>query len=146
VLLMRIEPATDADLPSIKSLLVANALVLDGADQAFETGVVARADGAVVGAAAVELYGEHALLRSVVVDGSHRNQGLGRRLVAGAEALARSRSARDAYLLTESAVDYFRQLGYTPIDRGQVPGQLSESVEFTTACADSAVAMVRTLA
>jgi amino-acid N-acetyltransferase len=143
---MRIEPATDADLPSIKSLLAANGLVLDGADQAFETGVVARADGAVIGAAAVELYGEHALLRSVVVDGSHRNQGLGRRLVIGAETLARGRGARDAYLLTETAVDYFPQLGYTPIDRGQVPGKVKESVEFRTACSETAVAMVRTLA
>ena len=80
-------------------------------------GVVARDGDAVVAAAALERYGDAALLRSVVVAPDRRRPGVGRGIVAAAESLARDEGVRDLYLLTETAVDWFPRLGYEPVDR-----------------------------
>jgi amino-acid N-acetyltransferase len=145
VLLMRIEPAQPADHAAIEGLLTAAGLPLDGAEQAFRTGVVARDAERLVGAAAVELYGDTALLRSVVVAPDVRGTGLGRALVAAAEGLAAAAGARRVYLLTESAADWFPGVGYAQIARADISGPVVDSVELTTACAETAVAMYRDL-
>ena len=145
LLLMQVARATSVDLPAIESLLTASGLPLDGVAEAFETGIVAREGDAVIGAAAVEIHADGALLRSVVVADTFRGSGIGRRLVLDAEALARDRGATDVYLLTETAGDYFPRLGYARLERDDVPAGVQRSVEFTTACATTAVAMMRSL-
>jgi N-acetylglutamate synthase-like GNAT family acetyltransferase len=60
-------PATPADLPPVLALLTASGLPHDGLAEQFDAAVVARDGDAVVGSAALELYDEAALLRSVVV-------------------------------------------------------------------------------
>jgi amino-acid N-acetyltransferase len=142
---MRIERAEPADLPAIEALLSAAGLPLEGAAQAFETGVVARDDD-VVGAAGVERYGAAGLLRSVVVARERRDAGIGHDLVAAAEDLARSEGVRELYLLTETAVGWFPRLGYAAVTRDEAAVAVGGSIEFTTACAETAVAMRRTLA
>lgn len=142
---MDIARATSADYPAIAGLLTDAGLPLDGAAAAFETGVVARDGDRLVGAAAVELYGDAALLRSVVVVPDRRGGGHGRALVAAAEGLAAHAGARETYLLTETAADWFGRLGYQAIDRDRVPIDVATSIEFTTACATTAVAMRRHL-
>ena len=86
---MQVERAESADFEAIERLLVASGLPLDGARDAFATGVVARRAGKVVGAAAVEPYGTGGLLRSVVVEPELRGTGIGGTLVATSEMLAR---------------------------------------------------------
>ncbi len=133
------------DVPAIEALLEAAALPLDGAANAFSTGVVAREDGRIVAAAALEPYGDAALLRSVVVAEDQRGTGVGRRMVEAAESLARDLGVRELYLLTETAVDWFPRLGYRPVARTAVPEAVRGSVEFTTLCRDTGVAMHRSL-
>ena len=53
--------------------------------------------GSAVGLVGLELFGRHALLRSLVVDPQVRTTGLGSRLVEHAEAHARTRGARIAH-------------------------------------------------
>ena len=65
--IVAVRTAGCADLPAVRGLLADAALPLDGVDEAFEHGIVAEADGRVVGAAAIEPYGADGLLRSVVV-------------------------------------------------------------------------------
>ena len=143
---MGIERAGPSDLPAIERLLAIAGLPLEGTAWAFETGVVAREDGAVVGAAAVERYGSAGLLRSVVVAPERRGTGLGRDLVTAAERLARLERVRELYLLTETALDWFPRLGYQVVSRDQAAAAVGASVEFTTACAETAVAMRREIA
>lgn len=143
---MRIERASPSDLPAVGTLLAEAGLPLDGVASAFETGVVAREGGAIVGGAAVERYGEAGLLRSVVVVPERRGTGLGHELVAAAERLARDEGVAALYLLTETAIDWFPRLGYVVIPRDEAAAAVGSSVEFTTACAVSAVAMRRDLA
>jgi len=142
---MVIVRASPADYPAIAGLLTDAGLPLEGAEGAFATGVVARDEGRLVGAAAVELYGDTALLRSVVVMPDLRGAGVGRALVAAAEEVAAAGGARTVYLLTETAAEWFPRLGYAPMARGDISGPVLGSVEFTTACSESAVALSRDL-
>ena len=142
---MDIGRAVPADVPAVEALLSAAGLPLDGAADALSCGVVARDVGTVVAAAALERYGDAALLRSVVVAPERRGTGLGGGIVASAEALALAEGVRDLYLLTETAVDWFPRLGYEPIDRAVAVAAVGESVEFTTVCRDTGVAMWRRL-
>jgi len=135
-----------ADLPAVEGLVRAAGLPAHGVREAFATGcVAARADGSIVGAAAVEPYGETALLRSVVVAEAARGTGLGAQLVRGAEAIARDLGIRDLYLLTETAPAWFPRLGYRPIARAAAPSAIANSAEFAEACAATAVLMHRRL-
>jgi amino-acid N-acetyltransferase len=145
VLLMRIARADHDDYPAIARLLTDAGLPLDGAEDAFGTGVVARDGDRLVGAAAVELYGDAALLRSVVVVPDHRGTGMGRALVSAAEDVAAAAGARTVYLLTETAADWFPRLGYTVVARDDITGSVRGSVEFTTACSETAIALAREL-
>lgn len=142
---MRIERATPADAPAVEGLLSAAGLPLEGAAEALALGVVARDDGRVVAAAAVERFGAHGLLRSVVVADERRGTGLGRRIVEAAETLARSEGVHDLYLLTETAADWFPRLGYVVVDRDVAAAAVGESIEFTTVCRDTGVPMRRDL-
>ena len=99
----------------------------------------------ILGAAAVEPFGQAGLLRSVVVAESRRGTGLGRELVAAAEALAQEEGIRELYLLTETAADWFPRLGYEVVDREEARAAVGESVEFTMVCATTGVPMRRRL-
>lgn len=142
---MRIERATPADQPLVDALLSAAGLPLDGAAEAFGLGVVARDRDRVVAAAAVERYGAAGLLRSVVVAEDHRGGGVGRAIVAAAEALAVSEGIRELYLVTETAPDWFPRLGYRPVERVVAEAAVGASVELTTVCRDTGIVMHRAL-
>ena len=128
-------------------MLSAADLPLEGAAEAITAGgVVARDGDAIVAAAAVERFGDAGLLRSVVVAPACRGTGLGRRIVAAAEQLARDEGIGELYLLTETAIDWFPRLGYVPVPRETAVAAVGESIEFTTVCATTGVPMRRVLA
>jgi len=143
---MVIQPAEHGDLPAVRRLLETQHLPLDDVDDHVATMVVARQGNEVVGAAAVELYAESALLRSVVVDPGMQGKGLGHRLSEAALTIARNRGAQTAFLLTTTAEGFFPKLGFEPIGRDDVPASVQASVEFQSACPASAVVMRRRLA
>lgn len=142
---MRVERATPADAPEVEALLAAASLPLDGAAEALSCGVVGRDRGRIVAAAAVERYGPAGLLRSVAVDAAQRGTGLGRAIVRAAEDLALAEGMDELYLLTETAADWFPRLGYEVVDRSAAAARVGASVEFTTVCRDTGVAMRKRL-
>jgi amino-acid N-acetyltransferase len=77
---MVIEHANPSDLPEVHALLQRSQLPLDGLDEHVETMIVAREESHVVGTAALELYADGALLRSVAVDSATQGRQLGHRL------------------------------------------------------------------
>ena len=105
--------------------------------------LVIRQGGKVVGSAALEIYDDGALLRSVAVDEALRGQGWGVRLVEAALDLAQRRGVRGVYLLTETAEKFFPRFGFRVVSRAAVPPGVRQSVEFTTVCATSGTAMAR---
>jgi amino-acid N-acetyltransferase len=140
-----IAAATPADLPAIFQLLDDNRLPRAGLDAHLTTTLVARDDGAIVGTAALELYGAAALLRSVAVSSAQRGWGLGRALTTAALDVGRRRGVSIVYLLTETAGAFFPKLGFRPIARADVDPAVLGSTEFTTACPQSALVMARSL-
>lgn len=142
---MIIHAADESDLPAVRRLLESQRLPLDGIDEHVSTMVVAKNGSEVVGAAAVELYADGALLRSVVVHPRVQGQGLGRRLSDAALSIAKDRGTRTAFLLTTTAETFFPKLGFEPIVRDQVPASVQASIEFQGACPASAVVMRKRL-
>lgn len=138
---MIIEAAADGDLPAIQELLERHRLPLDGVDELIGTTIVAREGAHLVGVAALELYEDGALLRSVAVDGEFQGQRVGHRLTDAALAAAERSGARDVFLLTTTAETFFPKFGFERIAREDVPASVRASVEFQSACPASAVVM-----
>ena len=131
---VHIQRACEADGPSILQLLRDAELPVDGLVEHLNTAFVARHGAAIVGCAALEIYSDGALLRSVVVAAAARGQGLGQRLTDAAITLAKSLGTPAIYLLTTTAESYFPRLGFARIAREQVPTSVQQSVEFRSAC------------
>lgn len=142
---MTIDPAEEGDLPAVQQLLEAAHLPLDGVDTQLPTMVVAKDGNRVVGAAAVELYADGALLRSVVVSPLAQGQGLGHLLTEAALEIAKRRNLKAAFLLTTTAERFFPTLGFEQISRAEVPESVQASIEFQSACPASATVMRKRL-
>lgn len=142
----RLRLATRRDEAAVAELLTTAHLPLDGVREALDCFIVAEEGDALVGVAGIEECGRpgtNALLRSVAVKDDWRGRGLGRALVTSAIALAEQRGARALYLLTTSAESYFPSFGFRETTRDTVPDDVKSTVEFKSACPDSAVVMVR---
>jgi amino-acid N-acetyltransferase len=136
-----VERARPEDADAIRALLKSHGLPLDDVASHLGSAVVARHNGGIVGSAALELYRDGALLRSVAVSPELKGQGLGRRLTEAMIDLGRSLDVPAIYLLTTTAQTYFPAFGFEEIDRSVVPTSVQASVEFTPACPSSAIVM-----
>jgi amino-acid N-acetyltransferase len=143
--MLRIERARDGDLDAVRRLLTAQHLPPDGLDDHVATLLVARQDDVVVGSAALEVYRDGALLRSVAVAAELQRRGLGRDLTDAAIRMARDLGVADLYLLTTTAERFFPKFGFRTIDREDVPTSVRESVEFRSACPSTAFVLWKPL-
>jgi arsenate reductase (thioredoxin) len=141
-----IEAATTRDLPAILALLERLHLPLAGVDEHLPTMLVAREGEQIVGTAALELYADAALLRSVAVEPERQGRQLGHQLTAAALQLATAHGANFVFLLTTTAERFFPRFGFEPITRDEVPRSVRASVEFQSACPASAIVMRKRLA
>jgi protein-tyrosine-phosphatase/N-acetylglutamate synthase-like GNAT family acetyltransferase len=137
-----IEPAKAEDKATVRSLLLGAALPIEGLEVGFPAGyAVARRRGAAVGCAGLERYGNDALLRSVAVSADARGSGVGIALVRDRLSAAKAASLGAVYLLTTTAPEFFRALGFEPCDRNAVPVAVQGSAEFSSICPSSATCM-----
>jgi amino-acid N-acetyltransferase len=141
----QIDAARAGDVGAVLRLLALHHLPPDGLASHLATTLVARQNDEVVGSAALEVYTDGALLRSVAVAPAAQGHGLGRRLTDAAIRLAQELQVPALYLLTTTAERYFPTLGFEPIARADVPAAIQTSVEFTSACPSSATVMRRWL-
>ncbi len=105
-----------------------------------------RVAGELVGAAGVDTWGAHGLLRSVAVAPAQRRRHLGEALVADRVAWARAAGLATVSLLTTGADRFFARLGFATVSRDALPAALAASTQMTLARCASAVAMTRVLA
>lgn len=140
---VRIEPARRDDEEAMLRLLREASLPGDDLVNHLATAIVARLDGLIIGSAALEIYDDGALLRSIAVAPEARRSGIGERLVRAALARADRLGAQTVFLLTTTAADYFPRFGFEVIERGTVPPGVRQSVEFRSACPATATAMRR---
>ena len=106
----------------------------------FET-----ADSMPVGFGGLEIHGEDALLRSLLILPPLRSRGLGAALVAQLEIEAALHGCRAVWLLTEAASGFFDRLGYAKCDRAVVPEKIRETPQFAALCPASADVLVKRL-
>lgn len=137
--------ATKRDLPGVRALLERLHLPLAGVDEHLPTVLVAREGEQIVGTAALELYADAALLRSVAVEPRHQGKRLGHQLTAAAMRLATTHGVNTVFLLTTTAERFFPKFGFERIEREQVPASVQQSVEFQSACPVSAIVMRKQL-
>jgi N-acetylglutamate synthase-like GNAT family acetyltransferase len=97
-----------------------------------------------VGFGGLELYGEDALLRSVVTLPPLRQIGMGRAIVSALEVEARANQCRTIYLLTAADRDFFARLGYEACARNTMPPAVRASEQF--AALPGAAAMLKRIA
>ena len=83
-----------------------------------------------LGWGAFALYGRDALLRSVVVAAGRRGAGAGSDLTGRILRAAAAAGARRAWLLTETAADFFAGLGFAPTERASAPDAIRRTAEF----------------
>ncbi len=138
-----IERIRPEDASAVLRLLEVNHLPTDGLGDHWQTTLVARDGDRIVGSAALEVYSDGALLRSVAVEPAMHGRGLGRDLVMAALDLANRRNTPAVYLLTTTDEAYFPRFGFNRITRAEVPSGVQQSVEFTAACPASAIVMRR---
>jgi amino-acid N-acetyltransferase len=139
--MIEIVPARDSDFDAVAALLDASELPTAGLREAFPSALVARENGDIVGAAALEIYRSGALLRSVVVAQSIRGRRVGEQLTRAALEMARRQHAPAAFLLTTTAPEFFSRFGFETVTRDEVPDDVRQSIEFRSACPASAVVM-----
>jgi amino-acid N-acetyltransferase len=142
---IRIDRATTADAGELLALMERAHLPTDGLTGHLDTALVAREGDRVVGSAALEVYAEGGLLRSVAVDESLRGAGLGVRLTEAAIEDAKLRQLPALYLLTTTAEQFFPRFGFERIARDEVPPSVQASIEFREACPASATVMRKRL-
>ncbi|MDB5090190.1 MAG: hypothetical protein JWR09_4184 [Mucilaginibacter sp.] len=130
---------------SIVALLTAEKLpTVDLPDQLENFAVTKQGDD-ITGVIGLEIYGDYALLRSLAVNKSFRNQGIADELLQHIEKLAAVKKLKAIYLLTETAPGYFTRKGYQTITRADVPGEVQQSSEFSHVCPQSAIVMLKFL-
>ncbi len=137
--------ARPEDTDAILRLLDGSQLPLDGVREHLDTAIVGRHNGDVIGVAALEVYRDGALIRSVAVAPPLQGQGLGRQLTDAVLQMARQVGAPHAYLLTTTAERYFATFGFERMERADVPASVQTSIEFRSACPSSATVMRKPL-
>jgi amino-acid N-acetyltransferase len=141
-----IRPARPADFAAATGLLrSANLPVTDLSADRLEDFLVATSGNIVVGLVGLEAHADIGLLRSLVSHPDVRKLGLGKRLVAEIEAIARGRGVKELWLLTIDAQGYFEKRAYTVQERDAAPDAIRRTAEFMTLCPGDAVLMMKPL-
>jgi arsenate reductase (glutaredoxin) len=134
-----------ADAPELSAALLEAGLPIEDLTDSGRTFFRFELDGLPVGYAGYELYGEHALLRSVVVLPAMRGKGFGRAIAEAVLERARAAGARQAYLLTTSAEDFFTHAGFSRLERSAAPPAILATKQAATICS-TAPLMTRAIA
>jgi N-acetylglutamate synthase-like GNAT family acetyltransferase len=135
-----IRQAETQDLPAVLALLADEKLPTDGVPEHFHSLFVVDDGGRVVASAGLELRGNAALLRSLVVAPDMRGTGLGAAVLRRALHEVHHREG-GVYALTTTAQAYLSRFGFEPVPRASLPQQLFESRELQDACPSSAIVM-----
>jgi amino-acid N-acetyltransferase len=143
---IKIEPAKPEFEAQIKQLLAACDLPHEDIRSSLLRHFwVAGEIDSLAGVVGLEILGKDALLRSLVVAPQARGNGLGKKLTAKAEQHAQNSQVDTLYLLTLTAADFFKKLGYQVIKREDAPATLQNTTEFQGICPVSATCMTKSL-
>lgn len=135
-----IRATREADLEAIRGLLTAADLPVVGIDGYINQFLVAENEQ-VIGVIGIHYDAEKALLRSFVVNPQEQKCGVGTALVTEALQQMKSQQITEVYLLTETAVEYFKRIGFCEISREQMPIHLLAESGLDQVCPCSSCCM-----
>ncbi len=140
-----VERLSGSEITAVKRLLADHGLPADDcelpANQFF--GIYEKQH--LIACGGLQAIGAAALLRSVVVIESRQGRGLGSKLVSFLLEQALYIGCSEIYLLTETASDYFKALGFQAIDRSTVPREVAATEQFKTLCPASADCLMKVI-
>jgi amino-acid N-acetyltransferase len=122
-----------SDIAQIKELLRVSHLPTVGAEKAADRFLVAD-NGQIIGILGVLYEGEKALLRSFAVSPLYQGKGIGGFLVSAMLHELTAQNIQEVYLLTETAADYFKRIGFGEIARKAMPENLLKESGLDQAC------------
>lgn len=125
--------ATVDDLAEIKELLIATSLPTFGVDVNVNHFIVA-ASGRIMGVVGAHYSETKALLRSFAVSSKLRKSGIGTTLIKQIKKQLEIQNIEEVYLLTDTAQEYFKRLGFYEISRDQMPAPLLKGSGLDQAC------------
>lgn len=140
---MKFRFAENDDLPKIRNLLMAVNLPYQDIDRHITNFLLIEKDAELSGVLGLEILGNVALLRSLAVKKTERNNGIGKTLIDKIKSYAQLNNVEKLYLLTTAASDYFQKIGFVRIDREQAPSEIKNTDEFKYICPLSAVCMMQ---
>ena len=97
------------------------------------------------GLVGLELFGDVALLRSLVVNPASRSSGMGSALVRYAEHYAQTQGVHTLFLLTTTAEGFFARHGYSKAEREAAPPAIRSTREFAGICPASSAFLSKQL-
>ncbi|MEL7001527.1 MAG: arsenic resistance N-acetyltransferase ArsN2 [Bacteroidota bacterium] len=132
---------TSEDQPWVVDLLSKANLPTNDVDLDVQRFIKIESNGKNIAIGALEIAGNSALLRSVVVPQNLQRKGAG---IAVTKALineAKKLKLDNLFLLTETAEKFFDKIGFMTIDRKEVPEEILSLEEFTNICPSTAACM-----
>ncbi|HBJ85944.1 MAG TPA: amino acid acetyltransferase [Verrucomicrobiales bacterium] len=138
-----IAAAASEDAAALAGLLRAADLPVEDFSPHLAHFLVARQGDRLIGAVGAEVYGEAALLRSLVVAPEHRGRDLGAMLLRRLEQAAGAWGVQRWWLLTTTAEAFFRQHGFIVTARNAAPAAIATTAEFMDLCPATAVCLSR---
>ena len=139
---MKYLTANSLDMEEIIQLLVMHQLPVEDLPNPAIHFEIARMKEQMAGCIGLEIYQPHALLRSFAVHPEFQNQGIGKELLNRLFAWVKMKNITTLHLLTTTADQYFRRLGFRDAIRSEAPEAIKSSREFTSLCPSSSVYMV----
>jgi N-acetylglutamate synthase-like GNAT family acetyltransferase len=98
-----------------------------------------------VGFGGLQIFGDQALLRSVVTLPPVRKRGIGSAIVTALETEARALHCRVIWAVTETGASFFTQLGYRACERDEAPDVIRTTGEFARPRAGSGTCLTKRL-
>lgn len=138
---MKFRKALNGDLKQLESILKKSKLPYEDCKYHLNNFVLMESDKEIVAIGGSEMFGDIALLRSITVLKQYQGNGLGNSIFFKIKKDLIVRGVKTIYLLTETAEEYFRALGFEQTSRDIVPQQIKKTKQFSTLCPSSAVVM-----
>lgn len=124
--------ARPADVPRFVELIAGASLPPLFVEEYLDGFIAGEADGRVVACGGLEIYGDCGVIRSVVVDESARGAGAGKQIAEMLIEDARRAGARDLYLFTGDAHDFWLRFGFADVtfDDWRAPARMCWQYQF----------------
>jgi len=125
------------DIESIKNLLKESRLLTNDLNRFITNFIVAEVNNKIIGVGGFEKHDEIGLLRSFAVTPEYRGKKIGKRIYQIVENKIFSTGIEKIYLLTETAIIYFKGLGFSIKERDSIPESIKQTRQFNELCPSS---------